>query len=73
MAFPYRVVEAEETIIPIKEVIAKPKGMVISCDHKASLGFCANREKSLALTISVAKLEIDDIIPLTISQARSPP
>lgn len=34
---------------PMKEVIAKPTGMVISCDQSASLGFLAKREKSGSL------------------------
>ena len=39
-------VEEDETMIPMKEVIAKPKGMVNNCDHSASLGFFANLAKS---------------------------
>src|SRR6478735_585814 len=73
MASSYRTEEAEETMMPMNEVMAKPKGIVIIWDQSASLGFCANREKSLALTMSVAKLEIEDIMPLTISQAKSLP
>lgn len=65
--------EEEEQMIPMKEVKAKPQGMVISCDQKASLGFPAKREKSGSLTIKVAKLAMEDMMPLTISQARSEP
>jgi hypothetical protein len=43
--------EEEETIMPTKEVNAKPQGMVKSCDHSASLGLIAKREKSGSLTI----------------------
>ena len=39
-------VEEEETIMPMKEVMAKPMGMVSNCDQRASLGLRAKREKS---------------------------
>lgn len=52
----------------MKEVTAKPTGMVIHCDHSASLGFLANRAKSGSFTISVAKLAIEDMMPVTIAQ-----
>ncbi len=39
-------VEEDETMMPINEVIPKPTGMVMSCDHKASVGVRANRAKS---------------------------
>ena len=45
----YMTVEDDETIIPMKDVMAKPQGMVISWDHNASLGFFANRVKSGSL------------------------
>jgi len=48
----------EETMIPMKEVTAKPRGIVSNCDQRASLGFRAKRAKSGSFTMSVAKLEI---------------
>ena len=39
-------VELEETMMPMKEVIAKPTGMVISWERKASDGLRAKRAKS---------------------------
>jgi len=39
-------VEEEETMMPMKEVMAKPQGMVINWDRKASDGFLAKRAKS---------------------------
>lgn len=39
--------EEEETMMPMNEVIAKPRGMVKNCDHKASFGFFANLAKSV--------------------------
>ncbi len=65
--------EEDETIIPMKDVIAKPTGMVMNCDHSASLGFLAKRAKSGSFTINVAKLAIEDIIPWTIAHPRAPP
>lgn len=55
--------EEDETMMPMKDVTAKPTGMVIHCDHNASLGFLAKRAKSGSLTIKVAKLAIEDMIP----------
>ena len=46
IGWPKMTVEEEETIIPIKDVIAKPTGMVMSCDQRASLGLRAKRAKS---------------------------
>lgn len=34
-------VEDEETTMPMKDVIAKPRGMVTSCGQRASLGWLA--------------------------------
>jgi hypothetical protein len=81
--------EAEDTRMPMREVMAKPAGMVMSWDQKASLGFPANLEKSAekslvsqvpridfksrtqekgvipgSFTMSVAKLAIEDMMPL---------
>ena len=42
-------VEDDDTMIPIKDVIANPIGMVNNWDQRASLGFLANREKSGSL------------------------
>ena len=66
-------VEEDDTIMPMKDVTAKPRGMVINWDHSASLGFLAKRAKSQSFTISVAKLLTDDMMPLTIAQARALP
>lgn len=44
-------VDEDETMIPIKEVTAKPIGMVKSWDQNASFGFFANLAKSGSLTI----------------------
>ena len=65
--------EDDETIIPMKDVTAKPTGIVMNWDQRASLGFLANLAKSGSLTIKVAKLAIDDMIPLTMFHARSLP
>lgn len=65
--------EEDETIIPINEVTAKPIGMVKNCDQRASLGFRAKREKSGSLTIRVAKLAIEDMMPDTMAQPKAPP
>jgi hypothetical protein len=47
MGSPWKMtVEEEETMMPMKEVMAKPTGMVISWDQKASRGLRAKREKS---------------------------
>lgn len=62
-------VDEEETMIPMNEVTAKPTGIVMSCDQKASLGFLANREKSGLFTTRVAKLAMEDMIPVTIAHA----
>ena len=40
-------------MIPMKDVTAKPRGMVKNCDHKASLGFLAKRAKSGSLTYDI--------------------
>lgn len=40
----------EDTIMPMKDVTAKPRGMVKNCDHSASLGFLAKRAKSGSFT-----------------------
>lgn len=47
---PNMTADEEETMIPINEVMANPTGMVMSCDHNASLGFLAKRAKSGSLT-----------------------
>jgi hypothetical protein len=60
-------------MIPMKEVIAKPTGIVISWDQKASLGLRAKRAKSGSLTMSVAKLAMADMIPVMIPQASLEP
>ena len=47
MGSPWKMmVEEEETIMPMKEVTAKPMGMVKSWDQRASFGLRANRAKS---------------------------
>ena len=73
MASPKMTVEDEETIMPTKDVMAKPTGIVMSCDQKASLGFRAKRAKSGSLTMRVAKLAMEDIIPVTIPQPSALP
>lgn len=59
----------DETIIPMNEVTAKPKGMVSSCDHRASLGFRANLEKSGLFMIKAAKFPKQLINAFTTAQA----
>jgi len=66
-------VELEETIMPMKEVTAKPIGIVKSCDQRASLGLRAKRAKSGSLTMRVAKLAMADMMPVTIPQASLDP
>lgn len=63
----------DDTKMPIKDVKANPSGIANNWDQTASFGLRANLVKSQSLTIRVAKLAIDDMMPLTISQARSPP
>lgn len=55
---PKMTVEEEDTIMPMKLVMANPTGIVNNCDHNASLGFLAKRLKSGSFTMSVAKLAI---------------
>lgn len=66
-------VEEEETMMPMKDVTAKPTGMVMSWDHSASEGLRAKRAKSGSFTMRVAKLAIADIMPVTIPQASLEP
>jgi hypothetical protein len=73
IASPKMTLDEDDTMIPMKDVIAKPQGMVMSWDHKASFGLRAKREKSGSFTMRVAKLAIDDIIPVTIPQANLEP
>jgi hypothetical protein len=65
--------EEDPTMIPINDVMAKPIGMVSNWGRKASDGFFAKRAKSGSLTMSVAKLAIALIMPLTISHPSSDP
>jgi len=65
--------DADDTMIPMKDVRAKPIGMVKNCDHKASRGFWAKRAKSGSLTIKVAKLAMELMTPLTNAHASSLP
>lgn len=65
--------DPDETMIPIKDVTAKPTGIVKSCDQRASLGLAANRVKSGSLTMRVAKFEMLLMTPKTNSQANSLP
>lgn len=65
--------EEDETMMPMNDVTANPTGMVMNCDHSASLGFLANLAKSGSFTISVAKFAIDDMMPWTIAQPNAPP
>lgn len=46
IASPKMTFEDEDTIIPMKEVIANPMGIVRSWDHRASFGLRAKRAKS---------------------------
>lgn len=39
-------VDEDDTIMPMKEVMANPTGMVINWDQRASLGLRAKRAKS---------------------------
>lgn len=66
-------VDEEDTIMPMKEVIANPIGMVNSWDHSASFGLRAKRAKSGSFTMRVAKLAMADIIPVTTPQASLEP
>lgn len=69
----YRTPELEDTIIPMKEVIAKPIGIVNSCDQSASVGLRATRAKSEALRMRAAKLAIEVMMPLITAHASSLP
>lgn len=60
-------------MIPMNEVIPNPMGMVKSCDHKASFGVRAKREKSESFMISAAKFPIHDMIPFTNAHASALP
>lgn len=51
IASPKMITDEEETMMPMKDVTAKPAGIVMSCDQRASLGLIANRVKSGSLTI----------------------
>ena len=55
-------------MIPMKDVTAKPTGMVINWDHSASLGFLAKRAKSGSLTYQNPRSQqlhmIADFVPL---------
>lgn len=73
MASPQITAEDEETMMPTNDVTAKPTGMVMSWDQRASLGFLAKRAKSGSLTIRVAKFAIDDMMPWTMAQPNAPP
>lgn len=59
--------------MPINEVMAKPTGIVISWDHRASLGLRAKRAKSGSFTIRVAKLAMALMMPVTIPHASLEP
>ena len=62
------ILEELETMTPMKDVKAKPIGIVKSCDHNASRGFFAKRAKSGSLTIKVAKLAIQSMIAAITAQ-----
>lgn len=66
-------VDDDDTMMPMKEVVAKLTGIEMNCDHSASLGFRANREMSGSLTISVAKLAMEDMISDIMAQPSAPP
>lgn len=66
-------VEAEETKIPIRQVIEKQIGNEINWDQTAAFGLFANLEKSGALTIKVAKLANEFMTELTKAQPNSEP
>lgn len=66
-------VEEDDTMIPMKDVMAKPTGIVISWDHRASFGLRAKRAKSGSLTMRVAKFAMELIIPVTIPHASTDP
>lgn len=61
--------DEDDTIIPMNEVTPNPMGMVKSCDHNASFGVRAKREKSGSFMISAAKLPMHDMIPLMTAHA----
>ena len=63
----------DETIIPMNDVMANPSGIVNNCDHRASLGFRANLEKSGSFTIRVAKFPIQLINAFTTAQPNKLP
>src|SRR5690242_1574131 len=70
---PKMTVDDEDTMIPMKDVIANPRGMVSSWGRKASDGLRAKRAKSGSFTIKAAKLAIADMVPRTMSQPSSEP
>lgn len=66
-------VDAEETKMPIKQVIEKVVGKAMNWDQIAAPGLLAKREKSGALTIKVAKLAREFMVELTKAQPNSEP
>lgn len=70
---PTMMVEAEDTMIPMKEVREKARGMVMAWDQTADFLVLEKRVKSGSLTIRVAKLAIQFIKDLTNSQPNSEP
>ena len=56
-------VDDEDTMMPMKEVTAKPIGIVKNCDHKASVGFFANREKSGSFLIIRKCIHVSNSFP----------
>lgn len=65
--------EEDVTMIPMKDVTAKPTGMVTSCDHTVSLGLRENLVKSGLFMINAAKLAMQLIMLLTQAQAKTLP
>jgi hypothetical protein len=69
-ARPKITLEEEETMMPIKEVTAKPTGIVTSCGHSASLGSRAYLVKSGLLMTRAAKFAIQFMILFTNTHAK---
>lgn len=72
IASPNMMTEEEETIMPMKEVIAKPMGMVKSWDHRASFGLMANLAKSGSFYKALvnASYQIEEVIRTTMRVAK---
>lgn len=65
--------ELDAMKIPIRLVIVKPKGNVTSCGKRALLGWAAYDVMSELLVTSVAMLDMQDMIAVSIGQTAADP